>query len=437
MKQDRLLFDKRELPNGITVYLYPYDVPFGESIVVFPYGSGHNTGDILPGTFHFLEHRVCEKSKAFPDPLSFSSRIKLRGGYFNATTSTLATRYYMDSSEEHFSQDFSDLIDHLTTTEFDEPSVAKERSIIRNERKRTEKYHPGGNEVDHYLRTKWTYRGVTSIVQQLGADSDLEQTTAQYLRQIYDSYYFTKDMVVFIGGSYDEEKILTKIASIQTKETITLPLYFNKTEWVNKEYRKVHFHGAKRIDYHYGVLIPLSDIKTATLCAFLGGLYGNTTNGALFHWLRHELNESYSISISTIRNMDKVFFSITIPFSSESRVELVRNEIKKRMRDALTDENRITTEAKRVRSQDAFLFQKLSEILNSAQSQIEINGKIYTEQELHDLLDEVANSKSLLEFFDTYFNEQATGEILVVPKEYSKLEQKIMEFGKKYIFRTE
>jgi hypothetical protein len=67
----------------------------------------------------------------------------------------------------------------------------------------------------------------------------------------------------------------------------------------------------------------------------------------------------------------------------------------------------------------------------------EINGKIYTEQELHDLLDEVANSKSLLEFFDTYFNEQATGEILVVPKEYSKLEQKIMEFGKKYIFRTE
>jgi predicted Zn-dependent peptidase len=54
--KDRLIFKTAKLKNGIRIFAKSMDVPFAYVWLYVPVGHIHNTGSVLPGTAHLLEH---------------------------------------------------------------------------------------------------------------------------------------------------------------------------------------------------------------------------------------------------------------------------------------------------------------------------------------------------------------------------------------------
>ena len=85
------------LDNGITVYMYPtkktknfylsISVKYGACVE--QYKIGNKIYDIIPGTAHFLEHKVM----ALSENIEISKRINELGSLANAWTSYRGTNY--------------------------------------------------------------------------------------------------------------------------------------------------------------------------------------------------------------------------------------------------------------------------------------------------------------------------------------------------------
>lgn len=432
MKPDRLIFDTTTLPNGITVHLYPYPVPFAECAVIFPFGSGHNTGNILPGTFHFFEHCMFNRSKRFPEHDGFSKHIQLRGGYVNAATSKSHTTYYLDSHVTNMDEDFSDFIDHLYSVTFNSEDIAKERGIIANERKRKEKYYPGTDEVSKYEKTVWAERSYMPIRQIFGLDSDMAQMDEAYLSRMYDLYR-TRDVQVIVGGTFNKEKIITKLSQIETKPVQKLESIFTPLEWKKKDYHEAAFEGARRHVYNFAVVVPDNSFEMMFATWFMGQVLVNHVHGPLYEWMRHELAESYDLSFTRNRFENGIYVEISIPLSSPAKLELVRRELRTRIRTALSDKELIAREYKRIDAREDFSLQRISEFVGSAETGLQTWGHIVSEAETRAMSERVATSEYLLNVYDTYFTNEAVGELYTYPKQYNWFQEKLVNFAKRYI----
>ena len=65
--RDRQVFEIHQLANGMSVYHYPSDQPYVVIRLRIPFGSAHNTGEILPGTAHFFEHMMFRETARLKD----------------------------------------------------------------------------------------------------------------------------------------------------------------------------------------------------------------------------------------------------------------------------------------------------------------------------------------------------------------------------------
>lgn len=435
--KDRLIFDTIQLKNGITVHMYPYDVPFAESVIYFPYGHMHNIDRIIPGTFHFLEHMVFRRSDAFPELFAMRKKVQLKGAHFNANTGNVSTQYELDSPAGNFMSDFSDLVDHLTSIQFQEDDFEKERGVIRNERTKYEKYFPGSNEINKYFLTRWWKRETSSLDEQLGLDSSLNKMSTDYLKEVYSTYYWTKDTIVLIGGKFNKDAIIQKLETVQTKEVPKHSKKPEKIEWINQNYKEVTFDTAKRPEYVFGLIIPSGSPQDSTTLNFIGNLATNSSDGVIFNWLRHDLNESYSVSSSVRRYDSAICFDISIPLNTQKYVGLIRKEILSKIRQALSDPKIVNENIDRLDAKDAFSYQRIGDIIGTALIGIKSEGRIVSESEYNARWDKCRDTAYLLEFFDRYFIPENIGEALVLPKKYNRFEDALVKFAKKYILRIQ
>ena len=67
------------LKNGIIVYGKKTADPFVIASIHIPVGHIHNTGSIVPGSMHLLEHMVCNRSVYIPDMGSLISMSHCMG----------------------------------------------------------------------------------------------------------------------------------------------------------------------------------------------------------------------------------------------------------------------------------------------------------------------------------------------------------------------
>lgn len=215
--QEELFHEK--LPNGLEVYVLPKK-GFNKTYATFTTKYGSIDNKFVPlnknemitvpdGIAHFLEHKLFEKEDGdvFQD---FSKQ----GASANAFTSFTRTAYLF-SSTSNVEKNLDTLIDFVQSPYFTEKTVEKEKGII-------------GQEITMYDDNP-DWRLYFGIIQNMfknhpvkidiaGTIESISKITKDMLYECYETFYHPSNMVLFIVGPVDPDKILDQIRTNQAKK---------------------------------------------------------------------------------------------------------------------------------------------------------------------------------------------------------------------------
>lgn len=206
-----------KLNNGIDVYLYKTDrtknfyitisVKYGAKVTKYKLNNKETA--IIPGSAHFLEHKVM----ALSENKEVSKRINELGSLANAWTSYHGTNYNIFGSI-NLIENLKLLLDIFYNTDINEKNVNEEKGII-------------GEEVDMYkdkIDSLLTYHLFNNLFKNsyvrntvVGERSDLEKITAKGLNKIYSDYYVPNNTFIIVTGNFDENEVLNVIKDYMDK----------------------------------------------------------------------------------------------------------------------------------------------------------------------------------------------------------------------------
>lgn len=202
---------KEVLDNGLEVYLYKTDktknfyitisVKYGARIT--KYKVNDKVVDVIPGSAHFLEHKVM----ALSENKKIAKRINELGSIANAWTSYYGTNYNIFGSIAPV-ENLKLLLDIFYHTNITEQVVEEEKGIIGEE---IDMYKDEINsELQHKLYNslfKTSYARNTVV----GEREDIAKITAKSLNEIYNDYYVPNNTFIIVTGNFDDDEVMTTI----------------------------------------------------------------------------------------------------------------------------------------------------------------------------------------------------------------------------------
>ena len=208
---------KETLDNGIDVYLYPTNktknfyisisVKYGARIT--KYKVDNEVINVIPGSAHFLEHKVM----ALSENKEVSKRINELGSLANAWTNYYGTNYNIFGSI-NLIENLKLLLDIFYNTNINEKCVNEEKGII-------------GEEIDMYkddINSFLYYKLFDNLFNKsyvkhtvVGERSDIEDITAKSLNRIYDDYYSPNNTFIIVTGNFDKDDVIEVIHEYMDK----------------------------------------------------------------------------------------------------------------------------------------------------------------------------------------------------------------------------
>ena len=220
------IYEYRLKKNGLRV-LYHYDTssPVVGFMVTYLVGSRYEaTGNT--GSTHILEHMMFKGSKNFNfRKESILSVFEKKGGLVNASTWLDRTNYYEVLPKEHFEFAVRLEADRMRNAFITQKDLDEELPAVISE------YAMHENEPIEYLDEKiWATAFMAHPYHHstIGWLSDIKNTTAEKLKDFYDTYYHPNNAVVTVVGDIEEEKALATIAKYfgiheRSKNEIPIP----------------------------------------------------------------------------------------------------------------------------------------------------------------------------------------------------------------------
>ena len=209
-KVDEKIYTEK-LDNGLEVYLYKTDktknfyitisVKYGARIT--KYKKGNKVVDVIPGSAHFLEHKVM----ALSENKEISKRINDLGSLANAWTSYYGTNYNIFGSI-NLIENLKLLLDIFYNTNINEKSVEEEKGIIGEE---IDMYK---DQIDSLMYAKLfdnlfnkSYCKYTVV----GEREEIAKITAKSLNNVYNDFYVPNNTFIVVAGNFDTEEVMTTI----------------------------------------------------------------------------------------------------------------------------------------------------------------------------------------------------------------------------------
>jgi predicted Zn-dependent peptidase len=198
---------KHRMDCGLEIYLL-VKRGFAKKFAYFGtrYGAFHNDlmidGEPVKfplGAAHFLEHKIFEdKEKNIFD--AFSEL----GASVNAYTNYTSTVYHFSTSE-NFEPSLAKLLEFVQRTHLTEENVEKEKGIILQEIASYED-DPGFKALVNLLRNLYLEHPVREDI--AGSPESVTSTTRAVLEQAYETFYVPENMVLFVAGDVDPQRVL-------------------------------------------------------------------------------------------------------------------------------------------------------------------------------------------------------------------------------------
>nr|WP_237690689.1 pitrilysin family protein [Paenibacillus caui] len=206
------------MDNGLEVYVLPKP-GFSKTYATFStkYGSidnhfkveGQEGIKVPDGIAHFLEHKMFEE----PEGDIFST-FASNGASANAFTSFNQT-VYLFSATDHVYQNLETLVNFVQHPYFTDQNVEKEKGII-------------GQEIGMYQdNPDWrVYFGLIEALYKVhpvhidiaGTVESIGTITKETLYTCYNAFYHPSNMLLFVVGGVDPEKVFTLVRDNQNKK---------------------------------------------------------------------------------------------------------------------------------------------------------------------------------------------------------------------------
>lgn len=215
---DETLYTEK-LANGLTVFLLPKpELAKTHALFTTNYGSidlhfapiGKDEVITVPeGVAHFLEHKLFESEEGdvFHD---FSKQ----GASANAYTSFTKTAYLFTATDQ-IEKNVETLIDFVQHPYFTDESVKKEKGIIAQEIR----MYDDQPDWQAFMGTiKAMFQNHPINVDIAGTVESIYQITKEDLYTCYHTFYHPENMVLFIAGNFEPEKMGQLIRENQDKK---------------------------------------------------------------------------------------------------------------------------------------------------------------------------------------------------------------------------
>lgn len=204
------------LPNGLTVYLLPkndyhktyglFSTNYGSIDNEFiPYGSDKKI-KVPDGIAHFLEHKLFEKEDG--DVFQLFGQ---QGASANAFTSFTKTSYLFSTTDQ-VEKNLTTLLDFVQAPYFTEETVNKEKGIIGQE---IQMYEDDPNWRMFFGILNNLYPEHPLHIDIAGTVESIEAITADDLYTCYRTFYQPSNMILFVVGKLEPEKLMELIRTNQ------------------------------------------------------------------------------------------------------------------------------------------------------------------------------------------------------------------------------
>ncbi|EOS7743387.1 insulinase family protein [Enterococcus hirae] len=204
------------LPNGLTVYLLPkndyhktyglFSTNYGSIDNEFiSYGSDKKI-KVPDGIAHFLEHKLFEKEDG--DVFQLFGQ---QGASANAFTSFTKTSYLFSTTDQ-VEKNLTTLLDFVQAPYFTEETVNKEKGIIGQE---IQMYEDDPNWRMFFGILNNLYPEHPLHIDIAGTVESIEAITADDLYTCYRTFYQPSNMVLFVVGKLEPEKLMELIRTNQ------------------------------------------------------------------------------------------------------------------------------------------------------------------------------------------------------------------------------
>ncbi|PLT46134.1 pitrilysin family protein [Paenibacillus sp. FSL W8-1187] len=208
-----------QLPNGLSVYLLPKE-GFQKTYATFStrYGSVDNhfrSGSqpltrVPDGIAHFLEHKMFEEPQG-----DIFATFASQGASANAFTSFDRT-VYLFSATEQIEANLTTLIDFVQHPYFTDQNVDKEKGIIAQE---INMYSDNPDWRVYYGLIEAMYQKHPVHIDIAGTVESIYQIDKELLYLCYNTFYHPSNMLLFVVGGIDAERIMELIRSNQAAKS--------------------------------------------------------------------------------------------------------------------------------------------------------------------------------------------------------------------------
>ncbi len=196
--------------NGLRVLLLEDDsTPTATLMVTYHVGSRNEVLGTT-GSTHILEHLLFKGSERFnkENGKNIDYLFEGVGAHLNATTWFDRTNYYELLPSEHLPLAVAIEADRMRHAIFTAADLASEMTVVRNE------YERGENDPSESLdKALWAAAFLAHPYHHptIGWKSDIENSTAEKLRNFYDTFYWPNNATLSIIGNFDVLSLLKTI----------------------------------------------------------------------------------------------------------------------------------------------------------------------------------------------------------------------------------
>lgn len=186
----------RQLQNGTKCYIiYKKGYKMKEAMFSVNFGSGN--GEVIPGTAHFLEHKVFEQKE-----MDVFREFSAKDASVNAFTNFNTTSYYFTCSD-FFEDNLKTLLDFTADPFFTDESIEREKGIIGEEIKMYED-DPWWQVYFDLIGALYSKNPIRNNI--AGTIEDISKIDCNILMESYNRYYCGENSALIICGDVDVEK---------------------------------------------------------------------------------------------------------------------------------------------------------------------------------------------------------------------------------------
>lgn len=208
-----------KMANGLEVYILPKP-EFNKTYATFTTKYGSIDNQFVPlkqtemtkvpdGIAHFLEHKLFEKEDG-----DVFQQFSKQGASANAFTSFTRTAYLFSSTSD-FERNFETLIDFVQDPYFSDQTVEKEKGIIGQE---ITMYDDNADWRLYFGVIQNMYHHHPVKIDIAGTIESISHITKELLYTCYETFYHPSNMLLFVVGPVDPEKVMNQVRENQAKK---------------------------------------------------------------------------------------------------------------------------------------------------------------------------------------------------------------------------